>query len=356
MQEDNTFRIRKATEAPIWQEFLLREEFSSLDQFNSDTIFQLVKNLLESQEVHEVSPDSHGIRCVDGRINYQAHCSLGGDFCEFLLVLQGVEQMLSCELTTDQVSNALKFYVFTTKRQFYWHTDQNAMEMTRRVAGLLPRDMEAFSLVKPCYQSRVISALQSSTACLGCHHLRLLLNRPDEFKIRPDLIYSLIHAFMKLYWNRSNMLSDFLVLEVLQPQTEDARSMILFRDADAPPVLPSSEASGARTAHYIYHHAIALEQRAEKLNLLASNDGLEAIGLTATEEQKSLIPAVSQLIDDLADQHCLLMLRYSSSAGSLPLMQVHRGPPGSYPRPLYLFTGQRDPALDDAQGGEGIEQ
>ncbi|KAJ4459253.1 hypothetical protein PAPYR_4787 [Paratrimastix pyriformis] len=329
----NQYRVRPVKEGPIWTDMVLREEFSTAEDEESERAFHQVTKFLEPQYQQQTARNvAH--RCVDGRSKHTFYGTLGGDFCDFLLCLSVIEEVSGIQFTEDAIARTLVDYLQATEQPFYWHSDKTAMEMLRQVAGLLPKDFCALSSVNPWYHTRLMSAMLSSSACVGCHHLRAILEHTEEFRVRPQLVYGLMTGYLRLYWDPKNPLSGRLIFEVLEGDHNE-EALILLRDAGCPPLCPTGL---ERHSYMVYHMARADTSRAAMATALLTHCQA-SLGLPTAPDRAAILDGIAAR----ATLHCRLMLQYCHG---VPHYQVQKNSGSTPPAGLYLRAGQRRPELE----------
>ncbi|RKG91694.1 rhodanese-like domain-containing protein [Corallococcus terminator] len=150
--------------------------------------------------------------CVDGRDEQGVIGTPGGDAGEFLLALASVERITGKTLDFRTVEELLlqELEVFG---RFYMHTDTQAWEKLVTAISSDPRlSNRALPPLKdeagwhallghPAPESR--SALMEhllEPAHLGCGHLKLMLTKPGDYGVRPELVRSFLRAYHDLRW------------------------------------------------------------------------------------------------------------------------------------------------------------
>ncbi|NOK19505.1 rhodanese-like domain-containing protein [Corallococcus carmarthensis] len=150
--------------------------------------------------------------CVDGRDEQGVIGTPGGDAGEFLLALAAVENITGT-VFDDKMVEELLFQELEVFGRFYMHTDTSAwgrlvaaLAADPRLSGqrLPPRDDEeawhTFVDHPPAEARPVVMEHLLEPAHLGCGHLKLMLTRPQDYGVRPDLVRSFLRAFHDLRW------------------------------------------------------------------------------------------------------------------------------------------------------------
>lgn len=150
--------------------------------------------------------------CVDGRDEQDVIGTPGGDAGEFLLALAAVERVTGT-LFDDQTVEEVLFQELEVFGRFYMHTDTHAWEAlvaslasdpglsSHRLPDLKDEaGWHAFVDHPPVeLRPRVLERLLEP-AHLGCGHLKLMLTRPQDYGVRPDLVRAFLRAYHGLRW------------------------------------------------------------------------------------------------------------------------------------------------------------
>ena len=156
--------------------------------------------------------------CVDGRDGDAVLGTPGGDAGEYLLHLAGIERSTGIQLSADELSPLLERFMlhFGT---FYMHTDRGALET---LATALAAD-EAFADVagdsnqvealirEPGERGEKLLPYLLDPAHVGCGHLRLILQNPEEYAVRRELAEAFLSAVFRAWWAGADL--DYVVLE-----------------------------------------------------------------------------------------------------------------------------------------------
>lgn len=161
------------------------------------------------EKVEWVDPQKQPWSCVDGRATQPGLTTPAGDSGEFILGLVAYEERLLAvmpragHLTEHDVTALFEDFVSTIpySRRFYMHTDEHAVERLREATG----DDGFDPARRPARedQARLLELL-ADPAYLGCGHLRLLIQHPDQYRVRPQLTQWFIKAFFDFMWNHEH--------------------------------------------------------------------------------------------------------------------------------------------------------
>ena len=160
----------------------------------------------------------HGTEsCVDGREEHAVIGTPGGDAGELLLALSTIERLTGTALGEGDLIRLLDTYVEAFGR-IYLHSDDHAMEALERAAAGDPRlrsaaagGIEALVRHPPAELREALLEHLESPAHVGCGHLRLVLEQPEAYDVRPGLARALGRVVYRLVWSHPELV-DFVVL------------------------------------------------------------------------------------------------------------------------------------------------
>ena len=154
----------------------------------------------------------HGRRsCVDGRDDSGVIGTPGGDGGEIVLALAALEDQLHRRLTSNETHSLLTRFV-DTFGHLYIHTDVHAanelilsMRADPRLTDAIGSTYEALEwrrwLASPPEQAReILLEHMVQPKHIGCGHLRLMLQHPDEYGLRAELVRDVLRSFLRLRW------------------------------------------------------------------------------------------------------------------------------------------------------------
>lgn len=155
--------------------------------------------------------------CVDGRGELGIIGTPGGNAGEFLLSLAAVEEVTGKPFDAEQIPTYFESYLREFGR-FYMHGDTHALshlptELSDQ-AALAETDARRMGnfLRKPPGElhSRLLEELVKPQN-IGCGHLKLMLTRPDDYGVRPELITAFLKACFRALWSGAPV--DYVVLD-----------------------------------------------------------------------------------------------------------------------------------------------
>ena len=149
--------------------------------------------------------------CVDGRAESGLVGTPGGDAGEFLVAAASLEALTGTRLTERQLREMLLRRLDAFGR-FYLHTDVHAsnemirsMREDRRLDEALskvfePLEWRRFLRAPPAPVREIVLEHMLAGPKLGCGHVRLALQRSDDYGVRAELVRDLLRAFFLLRW------------------------------------------------------------------------------------------------------------------------------------------------------------
>lgn len=149
--------------------------------------------------------------CVDGREDHHIVGTPGGDAGELLLLLATAERINHQPLDSSHIPDLLAHY-FDTFGQFYMHTDTHALEHLLQAlhedphfVGRLPEEgdlqhMELFVRHPPEDLRPALLEHLLEPHNVGCGHLRLILEHPEEYGVRLQLTRDMMGAAFEALW------------------------------------------------------------------------------------------------------------------------------------------------------------
>jgi rhodanese-related sulfurtransferase len=149
--------------------------------------------------------------CVDGRDDSSVVGTPGGDAGEFMLGLAATEQVLGRPLTRAIVTKLLRRRLDTFGR-FYMHTDIHAgnafiksLREDPRLTAAIGTTYEALEwrrwLSEPPVEARpALLEHFCQPGHMGCGHLRLMLQHPEQYEVRSALVLDFLRAFFSTRW------------------------------------------------------------------------------------------------------------------------------------------------------------
>ena len=157
----------------------------------------------------------HGTQaCVDGRDAHAIVGTPGGDAGELVLALAAAEKLGSEPFSAQDVDRMFENYL-EAFGHFYLHTDSHAAERWLEAVGLEFEDhddIEALLHAPPAEHAQRLLDLVANPDYVGCGHLRLSLQFPEQYEVRPDLVRDVMSAYFRRLWKGDQRL-EFVVLE-----------------------------------------------------------------------------------------------------------------------------------------------
>jgi rhodanese-related sulfurtransferase len=262
------------------------------------------------------------LSCVDGRDDSGVMGTPGGDAGEFLLALAALERVTG-RAVDDSTMHTLLLRRLDAFGRFYFHTDVNASNTLiaalradhRFNAALakvwLPLEWRRFMQSPPVAVRSALLEHMMEPSHLGCGHLRLALQHPERYGIRPKLIEAFLRSFLSLRWqgHEDNEIAvlpgghaEGAVVNIVVEHGIEAFSKI-------PLVSPMSEGSQM----FINHPQVSSFLRDQIARFLAQQGDQVTLGAGGTAE----LNAVLEELGGVQLGHTL-----SSLAAGLPIYEV----------------------------------
>jgi len=149
--------------------------------------------LAKPQSLPWVNSRTHHFDCWDGRHDYAALSTPGGDIGEFILGLTAVEKTrpLTQAFTAAQVVSYFENYLSELQGKFYMHTDEMGFLAWRKVTKKM---VNLDDPLKPETMQQREYMLETAPRYLNCSHLQLMMARDTEYKTRRELVEHVVRA------------------------------------------------------------------------------------------------------------------------------------------------------------------
>lgn len=154
----------------------------------------------------------HGrMSCVDGRDHVAVVGSPGGDAGELVLAFGALEQLTGRPLSRENIAVLLRRRVEAFGR-FAFHTDTHAGDRMIAAIRADPRTAPAvagqsdplwfrrFFASPPEQYREALTEILGRPEHTGCGHLRLTMQHPERFGLRPGLTNDVLRAALALRW------------------------------------------------------------------------------------------------------------------------------------------------------------
>ncbi|MBK6810411.1 MAG: rhodanese-like domain-containing protein [Sandaracinaceae bacterium] len=153
------------------------------------------------------------LSCIDGRSERAVIGSPGGDAGELILALAAFERLADHPIDLAHIPDFFEHWASAFGR-FYLHTDIHALERLREALREDPRfaalaheletdaQMESFVRHPPRALEAPLIEHMLAPAHMGCGHLRLMLQHPDAYGVRPAMVTALLAAGLRHGWRR----------------------------------------------------------------------------------------------------------------------------------------------------------
>jgi hypothetical protein len=272
--------------------------------------------------------------CVDGR---RPHCVVGapgGTVGLLILLLASLEQESGSNLASHTVDEILRRYLDHVGH-FYFHTDRDAQDRLldalatgpvtlRRAGGVTsPTALDALVRDPPAGLRAALLEALLDPAHVGCGHVRLLLEAPQEYGVRREVVEAVLRSFYRRLWDGDPR----LVLDVLDgAHNEEGVARIRTEPRSGPtraagprptPHVPAVATACPRHAGldlFVYHPDAVAWVHARQADFLAREGFIDP----------ARIPLCVQSQQRLGEQH--LEVTIGSLGTELPVFDVRMEP------------------------------
>ncbi|MCA9650880.1 MAG: rhodanese-like domain-containing protein [Myxococcales bacterium] len=284
--------------------------------------------------------------CVDGRDARAIVGTPGGDAGELVLALAASEAMSGRSFDADEVAQIFSAYL-DGFGHFYLHSDDDALYALlddlaheHPDAGLPGHEDHeaAMALLRsppPELREAVLRRL-SDPRFVGCGHLRLMLQHPDQYGTRRELVAAVIEAFYRALWGGHP------ALELVVLHGHHHESAVLEVRLDLPRVRPYSRIPLVSprlgdTELFVSHPQVAHFVRRQNASfLLEQVPLLQGAGL----DEASFLAR----LDELADRQANATLGHLADGLPHYTVEFHGqavGERGPHPEGIFEVVGPR---------------
>lgn len=257
----------------------------------------------------------HGTEsCVDGREDHAVLGTPGGDAGELLLALSTIETLVNEQRPSDDpfvledgaIVALFDAYVQSFGR-VYFHSDEHAMQHLRRALRADPRfsraalgrnaaELEAFLRRPPAELREPLLDHLLEPSHVGCGHLRLVLQHPEQYGVRVGLSRALGRVVHRMLWTRPELV-DFVVLHG-DHQEEAVVNVILEDDVHAFSNVPALSPRLGGHSVFLNHPQVAAFVREQHARFLFQEvPALRAHGITLERFEAALATRAGQQLD-----------------------------------------------------------
>eukprot|EP01133_Synstelium_polycarpum_P014799 gene14799-17497_t len=147
-----------------------------------------------------IDPKKTQWSCIEGHNTKDELATPGGDSGEFLLMLS----LLKDKIDPSQVGGLLNGFLAVNKIPFYMHTgDQAEANLLASLQAKFgkTRFPDTFDIEHPTpSQQKDILEEIANPDNIGCGHLRLIVQKPDEYGVPLNISQSFIQAYFRGLW------------------------------------------------------------------------------------------------------------------------------------------------------------
>ena len=233
--------------------------------------------------------------CVDGRARAGIVGTPGGNAGEFILALTALENVTKRSIDLADMDALLARWIDACGA-FYMHTDEHALEhFVGGVEDVLRHPTEE--------RKRTLLEDAGDTDCIGCGHLRLMMQHLVEYGVRQELVAAAIQAIYRRLWSGSGDI-DFVVLEGAHQEGAVVNVLLTSDDVTAETSMPTLAPMVGDQQIFVNHpQAVSFMRRdtARRIAAIAGTDVDSDAWLQAVEMlgRKQLTATVGHLAADL---------------------------------------------------------
>ncbi|MCB9690271.1 MAG: hypothetical protein H6736_00505 [Alphaproteobacteria bacterium] len=215
--------------------------------------------------------------CVDGRDDTAVIGTPGGDVGELVLALDGLEHVIERPLTEGEVA-ALIVRCADALGSLYMHSDvtaANSLIMALRADDRLteaigdvyePLEWRKWVASPPAHVRDIVLDHLLTHGNLGCGHLKLMMQHPERYAVRADLVKGVVRAWMHHRWSDAPQLQ-----LVVLPGGHEEGAVVLVEvedDLHAYTPIPLISPSCAGSQMFVHHPQVIAYLRKELAALL----------------------------------------------------------------------------------------
>jgi hypothetical protein len=280
------------------------------------------------------------VGCVDGRHPGCVAGAPGGNAGLLVLLLAAWENEAGRALEPAEVE-ALFLDYLDEFGAFYLHTDRSAQDrLALALSRRGPERVEPGAAVDarvrapgPEWEGPLLEALPLPNH-VGCGHLRLLLEEPERYEVRPALVEEVIRSFFRRLWTGDPR----LVLDILEGEHEEV-AVVQVRTEGAPGLVTACPHFGA-TDLFVHHPEAVARLHALHAAFLARSGRIPA----------ERVPKVLRFQEDLGVRHVETTL--GRLAPGLPVFDVHlQASSRERPSSVEVRSAGRVPHPQELHGG-----
>lgn len=217
----------------------------------------------------------HHFSTIEGRTAHPILGTPGGDLAEWLIACAMYEGLVNKELAAADVERFFRIYLkATSKMSFYYSTDRKSTELLGRIMRIDRLDLTdtpANEEEKALFLENVVLA-----GNLGSEHFKLLIERPNRYNTRKELVKHCIAAYFKVLWDKSAQPPIWQKLRLVTVEGHNQEKAFLkiktAAECVANQVSPLIRPKGPEASAYVCHMQAVVAFRAELANFFADQD------------------------------------------------------------------------------------
>lgn len=183
----------------------------SEDRPGNGITYKEISGLLSEYNFTYLKAHNQPFRCVDGRDPELGISTPGGDAGEFVLALIVFEDISGILLDFETVKNYLEEWIKVMQApKFYMCSDDNSVIHLGKQIGA------ELNILNPRKEFvKQLLGLVGLPRNVGDSHLRLMLEYPQLYSIRPEVVKHFLTAIYSILWDNTNYLSKLVQVDVL---------------------------------------------------------------------------------------------------------------------------------------------
>ena len=189
----------------------------SEDRTGLGVSYKEISDFLSDHKFEYIKAKTDSFRCLDGRDKEKGLSTPGGDTGEFILALLVYEDASGTILDYQTVKNYLEEWLKSMQsHSFYMCTDDEAvLHLGKQIGADMNIQNPRKDLIKELLN---IVFLPRN---VGDSHLRLMLEYPQLYSIRPEVVKYVITAVYAILWTKDTDLHTLVNLDILVGNHEE---------------------------------------------------------------------------------------------------------------------------------------
>jgi len=228
--------------------------------------------------------------CADGRDPKPGVFTWGGDFSEFVVALNVYEQMTSTQLSRGKVTERLRSWLMKSGREKF--TTCISSLAIRQMFGSVDNGREAIrSPLEEKLPALMLKIADSNF--VGNEHIKFMLEAPEEYSMRKELIQHAIRSFYNILWNQFDPLRNKLNVQVLEGDHQERAVVAVSAPpfcqnvAKMVPIIPPRDVGGSM----VVVNSEAVQQLRKELSIFFESDNDPVVRADEMSKRLSVLQA-----------------------------------------------------------------